>query len=1315
MMNKIPSQFHRYRLVSAGTAAIAIAVGTLVFIGWWLHIPALTSVVPGLVTMKPNTAACFLLAGLALWLQLFPNDAAKSRRLKKVVVRVCALALMVVGSLTLGERLFGWKVGIDELFFRQTLLATQVPRPGLMAAASALAFFLLGTALLLLDWETPRRRRPAQGVALAVVLIGFVALLGYLYGVQLLFGAAGYAAVAVNTGVVFLLLGIGVLLARPDRGLMAVLTSERLGGLMARRLLPFLVASPVLVGWLRVRGQHAGLYQPEFGSAFFGAGYVVILASVAWVCALWLNRADTARSRAEERDLLLAALVESASDAVVSTSPEGAITSWNKGAESLYGYNEEEVLGKQINLFSPADKQEEATHVLREIQEKQAVVRYETVRRRKDGSLLPVATTVFPLRDRSGALLGIASVSRDITAQKSFEQALSHSQAQLKGIIDSATDALITVDQEQRVVMFNPAAEKMFGYSSPEIVGAPLERLIPMRFRAEHGKHIHRFGTTGTTSRAMGALGALSGLRKNGTEFPIEASISQVEISGKKLFTAIVRDVTDRVRIEESLRQSQAQLKGIIDSAMDALITVDSRQQVVMFNPAAEKMFQCSAADALGSPLDRFIPERFRGTHGKHVQTFGETGVTSRTMGTLGALKGLRANGEEFPIEASISQTVSRGSKLYTAIVRDVTERERSDRALREQASVLELAQVMVRDMDDRIVLWNRGAEKLYGFTPAEAMGLTSHELLQTEFPEPVHAILDKLMATGEWEGEMVHRKRDGARIVVASVWTLERDSDGRPWRILEANTDITARKRAEEALRLAQARLLSALEGGRMGTWVWDIGNPRIDWDDSMSTLFGRSSEELASGSIEPFFSWLHPQDRERTRAILERAVREGTQYDAEYRLFRPDQSMVWIAARGRVERDAQGKAFRMTGVCIDITDRRKVEEQLLQSQKMQALGTLAGGIAHDFNNILLAIGGNVSLAMEDLPANHPAQTSLREIGKAGARATGLVRQILAFSRRQAPDRKSIDVKSVVEEALALLRATLPARIAIRANFGPDLPSISADSTQLHQVIMNLGTNAARAMGEQGGLLDVTAKAVTVNSDLAAQTKMKEGNYLRLSISDSGCGMDPLTLERIFEPFFTTHAPGEGTGLGLSVVHGIMKDHDGSVSVYSEPGKGTIFHLYLPAIRELAQNAPATVAPSGGHGQRLLYVDDEESLVFLATRSLGRLGYKVTGETDPARAVQLFRENPSQFDAVITDLSMPGLSGSELARQIMEVRPNTPVVMMSGYIRPEDEEEASRLGIRDVILKPDTIEDLAQALNRLFKANGAGPDTATD
>jgi CheY-like chemotaxis protein len=313
-------------------------------------------------------------------------------------------------------------------------------------------------------------------------------------------------------------------------------------------------------------------------------------------------------------------------------------------------------------------------------------------------------------------------------------------------------------------------------------------------------------------------------------------------------------------------------------------------------------------------------------------------------------------------------------------------------------------------------------------------------------------------------------------------------------------------------------------------------------------------------------------------------------------------------------------------------------------------------------------------------------------------------------------PDRKRILVQPVVEEALALLRSTLPARIEIRMDFVPDTPAILADSTQLHQVIMNLCTNAARAIGEQNGMLEISIRPFTATPDFASSgPRLRPGQYVRISVRDTGSGMDSATLERIFDPFFTTQAPGQGTGLGLSVVHGIVKDHDGAVAVYSEPGKGSVFHLYFPAAPAPATQPaqPVATAPRG-HGEHLLYVDDEEALVMLASRSLGKLGYKVTGHSNPARALQVFSENPHQFAAVITDLSMPGMSGADLARRVIEIRPDIPVVMTSGYLRPEDEEEARGIGVRELILKPDTIEELAKALHRVFTntATAVAPDS---
>jgi PAS domain S-box-containing protein len=1170
------------RRFSAASAWASIAAAIAVMTGWWLHIATLTSIVPGLVTMKPNTALCILLAGIALLILRVPvNDPAQQKSASIWVARICALTIVVIGLVSFIERLSGRDLGIDLLFFRNTLIGTGVPHPGLMAMAASVVFFVLGAALLALDVETSGNRYPAQGLALGVVLVGFVSLLGYVYGVERLFGAAGYSVVAVNTAVTFVLLGTGILCARPEKGVMAVLTSNRLGGLMARRLMPAFFALPLLVGWLRLRGQNAGLYRPEFGAALFTGAYIVFLEILIWSCALWLNRADVARRRVEERDLELAAIVESSSEAFVGKTLDGTITSWNRGAQQLYGYSEEEMLGKNISLLVPAGHIEDVSLFFAELRKGFPIENFETVRRRKDKVLIHVSLTISPVQDREGTVIGASSVSRDITARKLAEDRLSQSRAQLKGIIDSAMDAVITVDQEQRVLMFNAAAEKMFDYSAEQIVGSPLERLIPQRLRPVHADHIRIFSQTGTTSRAMGALGALSGLRRDGNEFPIEASISQVEIGGKKFFTAIVRDVTDRQRAEESLRQSQAQLQGIINSAMDALITVDSKQRVVMFNLAAEKMFGCSAADALGSPLDRFIPERFRAAHSSHVKNFGETGVTSRAMGTLGALKGLRANGEEFPIEASISQIEKNGNKLFTAILRDVTGRVRADRALHE-------AQEQLR--------------------------------LFVEHAPAAIAMLDREM-----------------KYIAAS------------------------------------------------NRWL-------TDYDVKDATIIGRSYYDV--------FPDLPEQRRDIHRRCLEGAVESS---DAE-RWVRADGKAEWLRWEARPWRKSDNAIGGLIIFSELITERKKMEEHLMHSQKMEALGTLTGGIAHDFNNILLAIGGNARLAIEELPPDHPLQHSLHEIAKAGTRASNLVRQILAFSRRQMPDRKVTAVQPVVEEALRLLHATLPARIGIRSSFAADLPNISADSTQLHQVIMNLGTNGARAMGEAGGVLEVTVKACSLLSDRTdGLAQLHDGEYVRISVSDSGCGMDPAIVERIFDPFFTTQAPGHGTGLGLSVVHGIMKDHDGAITVYSEPGKGTIFHLYFRSAVERADQSAQPATPVRGKGEHLLYVDDEEALVLLARRSLGRLGYQVTGHTNPAEALQAFAEHPENFAAVITDLSMPGMSGVELARQILQIRPDVPIVMTSGYIRPEDELEAQKIGVRELLLKPDTIDDLAVALQRVL------------
>jgi CheY-like chemotaxis protein len=368
-----------------------------------------------------------------------------------------------------------------------------------------------------------------------------------------------------------------------------------------------------------------------------------------------------------------------------------------------------------------------------------------------------------------------------------------------------------------------------------------------------------------------------------------------------------------------------------------------------------------------------------------------------------------------------------------------------------------------------------------------------------------------------------------------------------------------------------------------------------------------------------------------------------------------------------------------------------------------MQALGTLAGGIAHDFNNILAAIGGNTSMALEDLPATSSLRPYLLEIQKGSARAGDLVRQILAFSKGAAPSWEVVDPRDVTNEAVALLRAMLPPKIEVETSFAEDIPRIRADSTQLHQIVVNLVTNATHAL-RAGGIVEVILDAITNDDPSIASITLPAGRYLRLRVIDAGCGMDATTLKHAFDPFFTTRTPGEGTGLGLSVVHGIVESHRGAVDIRSEPGRGTTVTIYLPATDDPAAVKEAPAAQRG-HNQRIMYVDDEEALVFLMDRALTRMGYQITAHSNPAAALDDFRRRADDFDIVITDLAMPGLSGADLATELRKVRCDIPIIMTSGYIRSEDVEMASRLQINQLVYKSSTIDRLCEALTREIAA----------
>ncbi len=526
------------------------------------------------------------------------------------------------------------------------------------------------------------------------------------------------------------------------------------------------------------------------------------------------------------------------------------------------------------------------------------------------------------------------------------------------------------------------------------------------------------------------------------------------------------------------------------------------------------------------------------------------------------------------------------------------------------------------------------------------------------------------------------------------------------------ARVNDLERRRMEEAIRLGEhlrSVILDTVADAIFYVRVEGPGRYRIAAvNTAFSKLFGISDKDIVGRPLEDV---VPPHMLERTLARYDCAARTGArQVWEEIMSSRAGEKFGEITLIPLF--DAEGRCTNYVGTVHDMTariqserERAQLQSRLHQAQRIQALGTLAGGIAHDFNNILAAIGGNTDLLLEEIGTDSPMRKPLLEIQKASRRANDLVRQILTFSRSSAPTYEIVDPRPVAAEALELLRATLPSDLELRESFAEDTPSIKADSTQFHQVVVNLVANAAHASGREKGAVEVLLDAAT-DAEIPRDTPapIARGRYLRLRVRDQGCGMDAATLKRVFEPFFTTRPPGQGTGLGLSVVHGIVESHKGVIHIDSALGRGTVVSVFLPASEDAA-TAPSATSHATGRGERIMYVDDEEALVLLMDRALTKRGYQVSGFSTPAEALKAFSERPDDFDVVITDLSMPGMPGPQLASRLREVRKDVPIILTSGYIRPEDRDMATQLNINQVVYKSNTVDQLAEALGKEIEA----------
>lgn len=519
---------------------------------------------------------------------------------------------------------------------------------------------------------------------------------------------------------------------------------------------------------------------------------------------------------------------------------------------------------------------------------------------------------------------------------------------------------------------------------------------------------------------------------------------------------------------------------------------------------------------------------------------------------------------------------------------------------------------------------------------------------------------------------------------------------------ILSIKQDITKQKQAELMVRNSEERLQLALEGADLGLWDWNLVTGTAHYSDRFYTMLGYDVGELGTES-SLWEKLVHPDDLERAKSEFEKCLADsGSNWSIEYRLQKKDGTYCWINNHGKVvDYDDNGKPLRAAGTHLDITEsveasreKLRLEAQLSQARKMEAIGTLAGGIAHDFNNILTAIMGFSELARNDMQEGTRAKENMSKVLSAGNRAKDLVKNILAFSRKSNEQRSPIELQRLLRDVIDLMRASLPSTIDIKFSVDEKCGQIRADHNQIHQILMNLCTNAAQAMNETGGVLELSVESKELSKkDVKGEPEIGPGAFVHVMVADNGPGIDSSIIDRIFDPYFTTKDVGKGSGMGLAIVKGIVRSHEGYIRAESETGKGTVFHLYFPEIFE-PQLEDNSVVRDLEHGdENLLIIDDEQMIVDVNKMLFTQLGYTVVATTDPVEGLELFASAPYEFDLVITDQTMPKMTGEELAGKLFELQPDILIILCTGYSERMSEARCQELGIAKLVSKPvDTV-----------------------
>ena len=1028
-------------------------------------------------------------------------------------------------------------------------------------------------------------------------------------------------------------------------------------------------------------------------------GWFFVVASAAlWHTMMMHNTKKTADSQSAYRTLFNSSPIP----ITLTRLADGKFLDANDRFLDISGYSQEEILGHtalELNAYPDPEDQRAIMETLR--RDRKLDGRDQRFRS-KSGDIRDTLLwmELVSIEDEDFIL----SLALDVTGKKKTEADLARESHQNRVLLRTSSDGIHVMDIDGNVLEVSDSFCTMLGYSRDELLGMNVTQWDARGTGDGVRNELQRLSVVKDTP----AVFETKHRRRDGSIFDVEISSTALELNGVPVVFASSRNITERKKAQEALLQSEKRYRFLAENMSDVVWILDAESMRFTYvSPSITQLSGFTPEETMAqSALDSLTPVSRAFLHavmpGRVQQVLSGETPDARFVDEI---EQPRIDGTTVWTEVATTYYINSetGRIEVHGVSRNIQDRKAAELELRKINKAVEASGeiIFLTDRNGVFTLVNPEFTRVYGYVEQEVVGKKTPRILKGGGVngEDYALFWKRLLSKEVVKGEMLNKAKDGRKIPVEVTVSPILEESGQIEGFLAIQRDIADRKRAEEALRSSEIGLAEAQRIAHLGSWEWDIASDSVTWSKELYDITGLSSLDPPPPFQEQ--RAFVPDSLERLNEAVLQAQSKGLPYELELEMMREDGARRWVAARGEPTFNAERAVTGLRGTILDITDRKNLESQLLQAQRMESVGTLSAGVAHDFNNILNIISGNLRLIAEnpgDQAKNRERIGAISGVTERGAR---LVRQLQFFARKTEPEREAVDINAIIAENAKILDETFPKTIAVALQLEKGLPPVLGDPNQLHQVLLNLSVNARDAVGSGGIIIFTTTRAL--RKDVRKHFPDADSNaYIKMSVKDTGMGMDKETRRRIFDPFFTTKEVGRGTGLGLSVALGIIERHRGFIDVESEAGKGSDFIIYLPIAEGVQVKEMPVVEKTdslvGGH-ETILFVDDEEFARELAIDQFSGMGYTVLTAADGMSAVAVYKKHMKEISIVLSDLGLPIFDGEEVFRRMKQLNPEVKFVLLTGLIEQDKIGRMREVGIHEIVHKPYR---LAEVLSKM-------------